>query len=72
MRKSSVLSGELTASEVAELNSATEQMRQNRLWRFGIVGDADGYLKFLEERQKLFSSTPRPLKKLSIEKSHIL
>ncbi|MBU4491036.1 MAG: hypothetical protein KKD69_01055 [Euryarchaeota archaeon] len=72
MEKFSVLNGKLTPSEVKELNRAAKAMRLNRLLRFGVVGDVDGYLQFLTERQALFGTSHRILKKLSIEKSHIL
>ena len=71
-KKSSVLSDDLSPSEKEEFNRATEAMRQNSLQRFGTAGDIDGYLQFLEERQELFGSSTKTVKKLIIEKSRIL
>lgn len=72
MKKSSVLNDEISPSEVEELNRASDEMRRNRLQRFGIVGDVDGYLQFLEERQELFGAPPKTVKRLFIEKSSML
>ena len=72
MRKSSVLNDDLSPSEMEEFNRAMEAMRRNRLQLFGAAGDIDGYLQFLEERQELFGTHPKTIKKLIIENSCIL
>ncbi len=46
--------GNLAQAEIEELNSATEAMRRNRLQRHAIVGDVDGYLQFLDDREEFF------------------
>jgi hypothetical protein len=72
MKRSSVLNDELSPSEIEEFNRATDAMRRNRLERFSEVGDIDGYLQFLEERQELFGPQPKTFKRLFIDKSNIL
>lgn len=46
-------------SDVDSLNKVTEEMKKNRIKRYGIRGDVDGYLQFLDNREALFKNSPK-------------
>ena len=59
MKRYSVLDNVSSDSDVDSLNKVTEEMKKNRIKRYGISGDVDGYLQFLEDRESLFKNSPK-------------
>ena len=59
MKRYSVLDNVSSGSDVDSLNKVTEEMKKNRIKRYGLRGDVDGYLQFLDDREALFKNSQK-------------